>query len=72
MPFKGTRSSALKTEENREWVVVAPFDRVEAGKLSSPLVLKCGMVDSLRQYVVKPELQPIIEITGLTVITEDE
>jgi hypothetical protein len=72
MPFKGTSNDAFKARENREWVVVAPFDRIDAGKPSSPLVLKCGMVDSLRQYVVKQELQPIIEITGLTLITEDE
>ncbi|HRH97816.1 MAG TPA: hypothetical protein PLB55_17890, partial [Prosthecobacter sp.] len=71
MPFKGTSNDAFKARENREWVVVMSFDRVDAGKPSSPLVLKCGMVDSLRQYVVKPELQPIIEITGLTLITED-
>ncbi len=72
LPFKGTSNDALKTEENREWTVVVPLERVEAGKLSSPLVLKCGMVNSLRQYATKPELQPIIEITGLTLITEDQ
>ncbi len=73
LPFKGTSNDALKTDENREWTVVVPLDRVEAEKLSSPLVLKCGLVNSLRQYDdTKPRLQPIIEITGLTLITEDQ
>ncbi|WP_409218052.1 FecR domain-containing protein [Prosthecobacter sp.] len=72
MPFKGTSNEALRTDEHREWTVVVPLDRMQAKKLPSPLALECGMVSSLRQYAIKPELQPIIEITGLTLITEDQ
>jgi len=75
LPFKGTSSNSgatLKTDEHREWTVVMPFDRSKAAGLVSPLVLKCTLVDSLRQFPTKPELQPTIEITGLTLITKEE
>jgi hypothetical protein len=74
LPFKGTSSnsgSTLKTDEHREWTVVMPFDRSKAAGMVYPLVLKCRLVNSLRQFPTKPELQPTIEFTGLTLITEE-
>ncbi|MDZ4401899.1 FecR family protein [Prosthecobacter sp.] len=71
LPFQGSSNSAPKTSNTWEWTVVVPFDRAQTDKLPNPLLLKCGILDSIRQFNADPDKQPVIEITGITLITQE-
>lgn len=72
LPFKGTSNGAPRPLENREWTMVVPLERSLADKLPTPFALKCEIIAEIRKLDLKPDKQPVIEITGLTLITEDQ
>lgn len=72
LPFQGTRNGAPRTKLTSEWVLVVPINSDQADQLPDSLVLQCALFFTQRQFNAEPDNQPVIEITGLTLITEEE